>query len=98
MESPSLLEDLLVTLLLEVCLSCDLFLVHLSIALSRGTLRGEAFTLSCILEGVIDLRLLGSGIEGLSFALGVCKAETLELAAELFDQAFWSLFFLYPHI
>lgn len=50
---------------------CDLYLVHFSIALSKGTLRGEADTLSCILEGVMERLLLGRGILGLSLDLGV---------------------------
>ena len=65
------MDDLLVIRLRDEGLSSDFSLVHFSMALSRGSLRGEVETLSCTLDGVMDLRLLGSGILGLFLFLGV---------------------------
>ena len=63
---------MLVILLFEEGLSLDLSLVHFSMALERGILRGEVDTLYWTLEGVIDLRLFGSGTLGFTLFLGVC--------------------------
>ena len=89
-------EERFVTLLLELGLSSDFYLVHFSIAFSRGILKGEAVTLSWTREGVTDLRLLGSGILGLFLCLGVCCA--IFLLVFMVGALPCSIYLFYPSI
>lgn len=56
-------------------------------AFSKGARRGEAVTLSCIFEGVIDLLLFGRGILGLALEPGVSWL-TLDPCVDVLYQLF----------